>query len=405
MRELRVLVIGGGIGGLCLAHGLRANGVRVAVYERDASVIARNQGYRLHISPEGEQAMRDCLPPRLIELIAATANIRHGHGLSAYDEYLRPQWAPTFDDPRGNRPDRIDSVDRITLRHVLLAGLNDVVHFGHRLVRHEVQPGGVVACFDNGAVAEGDVLVAADGANSCIRDSYPGAALPRNLGIRTIFGRIPMTEQVQAELPDELRNRFSYVLGTDGHHLGLMPMMFRIEPQRAAAQLWPGLAMSRGEDYYMCVFNVHADNLNIDDQELFGMPGTQLWALVLDRTVGWHPRLREALRCADPRLSFAVARRVTDPVEPWPCGPVIPLGDAVHTMPPSGGVGANTAMRDASGLSRALAAVDRGERELADAVADYQAAMVEYATKSVTMSLRIAQWSIPRSMPLGRSRR
>src|SRR6266568_9036818 len=46
--NLRVLVIGGGLGGLCLAQGLRKAGVDVAVYERDAGLSTRTQGHRIH---------------------------------------------------------------------------------------------------------------------------------------------------------------------------------------------------------------------------------------------------------------------------------------------------------------------------------------------------------------------
>jgi 2-polyprenyl-6-methoxyphenol hydroxylase-like FAD-dependent oxidoreductase len=43
---LRVAVAGGG---LCLAQGLLKAGVDVTVYERDARLAARRQGYRLHV--------------------------------------------------------------------------------------------------------------------------------------------------------------------------------------------------------------------------------------------------------------------------------------------------------------------------------------------------------------------
>jgi salicylate hydroxylase len=50
---LHVLIIGGGIGGLTLAQGLRKSGVSVAVYERDRTATDRLQGYRVHINPAG----------------------------------------------------------------------------------------------------------------------------------------------------------------------------------------------------------------------------------------------------------------------------------------------------------------------------------------------------------------
>src|ERR1700677_1943943 len=44
-NELHVLVIGGGIGGLCLAHGLRRARASVAVYERTRTRTDWLQGY------------------------------------------------------------------------------------------------------------------------------------------------------------------------------------------------------------------------------------------------------------------------------------------------------------------------------------------------------------------------
>jgi 2-polyprenyl-6-methoxyphenol hydroxylase-like FAD-dependent oxidoreductase len=41
---LRVLIIGGGIGGLCLAQGLRSAGFAVIVFERDSTPRSRLQG-------------------------------------------------------------------------------------------------------------------------------------------------------------------------------------------------------------------------------------------------------------------------------------------------------------------------------------------------------------------------
>ncbi|AUG78942.1 2-polyprenyl-6-methoxyphenol hydroxylase [Kitasatospora sp. MMS16-BH015] len=395
---IRVLVIGGGIGGLCLAQGLRQAGVDVQVYERDESADGRRQGYRLRISPEGEAALRACLPAPLAQLLAATANTRDDSGLAAYDEHLVEQWAPRFDDPRAGRPDKIDAVDRVTLRRILLAGLEEVVHFGKNFQRLDrTADGRVTAYFEDGTEATGDVLVAADGTNSRVRAQLRPQDVPEDLGIRTIFSRIPRDAAIAAGLPPALQDRFSYVIGTDGHHLGLMPMLFRERPSAAAARLWPDAGLVDSDDYYMSVFNVHRSDLGIEDQEFFALSGEELCALVVDRTKAWHPDLREIFAFAQPETTFAVALRATRPVRAWETGPVVPLGDAVHAMPPSGGVGANTAVRDAQALSALLAAVDQGERELAAAVAEYQEAMVEYATEGVEMSMRIAQWSIKKA--------
>ncbi len=46
---MKVAVVGAGIGGLCLAQGLRRNGIEVTVYERDDALSSRGQGYRVHL--------------------------------------------------------------------------------------------------------------------------------------------------------------------------------------------------------------------------------------------------------------------------------------------------------------------------------------------------------------------
>ena len=62
------------------------------------------------------------------------------------------------------------------------------------------------------------------------------------------------------------------------------------------------------------------------------------------------------------------------------------LGDAIHSMTPMRGIWANTALRDAMTLCRNLV-----ERELLDAIADYERRMREYEFAAVTASLRSAR--------------
>jgi 2-polyprenyl-6-methoxyphenol hydroxylase-like FAD-dependent oxidoreductase len=52
------------------------------------------------------------------------------------------------------------------------------------------------------------------------------------------------------------------------------------------------------------------------------------------------------------------------------------------------GVGANTALRDAAALRKALGAVDRGEQDLVPALATYEREMIEYGFRAVRASLK-----------------
>ncbi len=59
---MRVLIIGGGLGGLTLAHGLRNSGIGVAVHERSSRTGPQPAGYGIHINDHGNRALHACLP-------------------------------------------------------------------------------------------------------------------------------------------------------------------------------------------------------------------------------------------------------------------------------------------------------------------------------------------------------
>jgi 2-polyprenyl-6-methoxyphenol hydroxylase-like FAD-dependent oxidoreductase len=102
---------------------------------------------------------------------------------------------------------------------------------------------------------------------------------------------------------------------------------------------------------------------------------------------GWHADLHRILVETDPATIGAFSFFSAMPVEPWPSGNITLLGDAIHNMTPAGGVGANTALRDAALLCRSLTAVDRGELELLQAIHDYERKMLDYGFAAVRKSL------------------
>lgn len=61
MQDFHVVIIGAGLGGLCLAQGLKRAGIRFDVYERDPAADSRLQGYRIRIDQNGQQALEACL--------------------------------------------------------------------------------------------------------------------------------------------------------------------------------------------------------------------------------------------------------------------------------------------------------------------------------------------------------
>ena len=119
---LHVLIFGGGIGGLCLAQGLKKSGISVAVYERGRSAHFRGQGYRISLKEDGSQALRDCLPENLFNLCVATA-IKSATRMVFLDYQLNQKFAR----PISPLPsDTFFGVNRLTLREILLAGLDSV---------------------------------------------------------------------------------------------------------------------------------------------------------------------------------------------------------------------------------------------------------------------------------------
>jgi 2-polyprenyl-6-methoxyphenol hydroxylase-like FAD-dependent oxidoreductase len=57
-------------------------------------------------------------------------------------------------------------------------------------------------------------------------------------------------------------------------------------------------------------------------------------------------------------------------------------------MPPAGGNGANTALRDAALLTTQLVAADRGDMPLPAAIGRYEAEMLDYGFQAVDLAMK-----------------
>ena len=384
-----VVIVGGGIGGLCLAQGLKQAGISVALYERDASADFRGQGYRIHINPYGSHALLSCLPEHLFDLYVATSNKAGNTVMAVFDDQLHQRFEKPL--PAGP-PDsaRVISagVNRRTLREILLAGLEDVVQFGKTFERFDQVEGGQVrAFFSDGTAATGDLLVAADGANSAIRELVvPDAGLD-DLG-SAIYGRTPITPETMEWVPEVFVEGFPRVVGSDGISMGIGAYRKRQPFAEATTKFAPDLHLTETQDFLMWTLSGWSTQaqLPLSDQQLRAADGPALHREASAIVRDWHPILRRLVAEADASATFPVAIRCSRPVTRWQTQNVTLLGDAIHTMTPGRGEGANTALRDAALLCHELVGVATDGVPLTQAKDQYETAMLRYGFEAVANS-------------------
>jgi 2-polyprenyl-6-methoxyphenol hydroxylase-like FAD-dependent oxidoreductase len=180
-RPLRVLVAGGGVGGLALAVGLRARGVAdVCVLERDASLesaAARSTG--LALWPNGAAALRALAPALQLDAAVAAASMPLRASAFCAGGCGAGAPPPARQSLAGLR-ERYGA-PAVTLRwRALTAALaaalpSDALRFDAALQRFEALPDGRVrATFASrdgarSTTLEADVLVGADGVRSAAR--------------------------------------------------------------------------------------------------------------------------------------------------------------------------------------------------------------------------------------------
>ncbi len=383
-RTFRVLIAGGGIGGLALAQGLRKTGVDVAVFERAPTAAGFREGYRLHISPEGSSALHTCLPGELFQAFTETSGLPP-RAMSFLTERLAELLSVEVL-PEDATPDPVAahrSVNRYTLRRILLDGLDDIVRFGHECVGYERHGDDAVTVrFADGSTAEGNVLIGAEGGHSAVRARLLPHAERVETGMISIGGRLPLTAETRRLLPRHLDRGPASVLAPHGFSL------FIATHQATIAEAYRHLAPADAKDTIVWGFTGPQDVLPVT-----GRSAEQLRRLVLDRMRGWDPRLHSLVEHAEADSLSAFNVRTAVRIEAWQPSNVTVMGDAIHSMPPSLGVGANIALRDAEVLTRKLSAAHRGELPLVRAIGEYEAEMRDYGFAAVDASNRALKQS------------
>jgi salicylate hydroxylase len=291
------------------------------------------------------------------------------------------------------------AASRITLRQVLLAGL-DNVHFGKTFERYEQRDGRIIAYFGDGSSAEGDVLVAADGGGSRVRRQFLPWAQRIDTGVIGIAGKI-FLDEARDRIARPLLDGISLVAARAGFGLFVAPQEMRSgaiggiggnEPALAGA----GNLYENTRSYLMWVLSAKRAKFRLAEPEQ--ADNATLAAAAAQAMQGWSNSFRDLVELTDPTTIACLPIRSSVPIGPWPTQPITLLGDAIHSMTPYRGIGANVALKDAVRLKRMLVAAHRGKRDLIDALRDYEAGMREYGFRAVRNSLKAMRQTVTDNM-------
>ncbi|MEN3615635.1 NAD(P)/FAD-dependent oxidoreductase [Plantactinospora sp. ZYX-F-223] len=371
-----VAVAGAGLSGLCLAQYLMRAGIDVHVYERDPGPFVRQQGYRIILDRYGLEALRESLPRPLYRLALATGDEPGGH-LRFTDSRLRDAFTITFkDEPHATR-----QVDRLTLRSILMSGLDGRIHYGKTAVAVDSgSPAGLRLRFTDGGAVAATVVVGADGVGSALREQLMPDAGPANTPMAGIYGRSPLRRNGGSVIPDALRTSGVLAIADrPGRAFFFTSMRFGERPREAFARLAPGSYAPTGDDYVMWGLLLRQEEVPI------GVRGDllALRELAARMSMDFHPLIRRLVDTAELDATvlnlFATGRRPRQ----WAVPRATMMGDAVHAMPPFGAHGGNTALRDAALLGHRLVEARASGTPVEEAIAGYQDEMVPYAFRAV----------------------
>lgn len=402
--EPHVLIIGGGIGGLCLAQGLKKHGIPFTVFERDPTPNFRTQGYRTRINHDGYEALKAMLPAESFEVFLRST----GHffpGINCVDAHtaraLPLMDAMIFPDDE-DVSKQVFSANRAMLRTLLLSDLYEgtEIQFDMAFQRYHVLPNGRVQVhFENGEFVQGSVLVGADGTTSRVRRQYvPRHTTLLDMDSGAIYGKTPLTPAIQQL---GLAADSTTIVTSEHPKMALI-----IEPQcktRVDLRKFTG-SMSGGESMqddagdhelldlhkYLCwVLLGRADKFHLEEdlsvQDLYTMTPSDLAEVTKYLTASWHPSLRAIIERQAPEWCSFMRISTTSPeIRSWAPSVVTLIGDAVHTMPPAGN-GGNMAFQDA----RVLCELFVSEGVSAETIAKYELEMQHRAREGLVNSIDI----------------
>jgi 2-polyprenyl-6-methoxyphenol hydroxylase-like FAD-dependent oxidoreductase len=369
-----ILISGAGIASLLLARSLHRSNIPFRVYERDASIVFRAQGYRLRLSSAGLDAIEEALGPEGFQKFYDACGKTGGAGFAAIDpltgETLENH-ASVTSEPLTSRDGKVVGISRGDMRSLFLEGCEGHVRWSSHITGYEKTDDGVRAIFADGSKSEeGSMLIGGEGFRSPVAKQLTNGAIKvYDLGSRGIHGQAPTT--AFKTLGEGVFRMVDEDTNPDGK-------VFLITNVRAQDMDNPDVIF--GWTMGGAPGVIKAPN---DDYTITGKVAADL---AKDLTKHWHPRVKPLFDNMDEKEAafWKITCSSPEGVPEWPSDPRVTLvGDAVHAMTPAGGNGANTAVRDSALLGRLLAEAGGYREGVTEA---YEKEMKIYASEAVRQS-------------------
>ncbi len=343
---MRVIIAGGGTGGLATAIALRKAGIEPLVLEQAPAFTAIGAGLGLYAN--AMKALRYLGADTYWRQSAARIDVAEQRGLG--DDHvitsssLEPQTAK-YGVPYycGHRADLMTSL--------LMTLPPECVRTGSRVVAFEETARDVRVELGSGEEIRADLLVGADGLRSQIRRLLMGERQARSTGVvvwRGLIARDKMPERYDAKIMSWLgphRHVLLYPLRHDRHPDSVYSLSAFVPTTEVHRESWT----ASGD-----LADLHAS--------------------LTDACQAMH----DLLALMDEALITPIYFR--DPLETWGSARVVLLGDAAHPAPPSAGQGAGMALEDAVMLAACLGRAGTGNE---------QAALREYAFRRQPRTTRM----------------
>ncbi|KAH8508501.1 hypothetical protein H0E87_010568 [Populus deltoides] len=177
-RKLKVLVAGGGIGGLVFALAAKRKGFEVMVFEKDLSAVRGEGQYRGPIQIQSNAlAALEAIDLEVAEEVMRAGCIT-GDRINGLVDGVSGTWYVKFDTftpaaERGLPVTRV--ISRMTLQQILARAVgDDVILNDSNVVSFQDDGNKITVVLENGQQFEGDLLVGADGIWSKVRKNLFG---------------------------------------------------------------------------------------------------------------------------------------------------------------------------------------------------------------------------------------